>query len=54
MIVMDGQVESTPYIAEAITSGQAEISGNFTSTSANQLATVLKYGALPVPIDVSE
>ena len=50
MIVMDGQVESTPYIAEAITSGQAEISGNFTSTSANQLATVLKYGALPFPL----
>ena len=48
MIVMDGKVVQTPpYIAEAITGGQAQISGNFTSESANQLATVLKYGALP-------
>lgn len=50
MIVMDGQIEEVPYIAEAITNGQAQISGNFTSTSANQLATVLKYGALPFPL----
>ncbi len=50
MIVMDGKIVSTPYIQEAITSGQAEISGNFTSDTANQLATVLKYGALPFPL----
>ena len=51
MIVMDGKVVQTPpYIAEAITGGQAQISGNFTSDSANQLATVLKYGALPFPL----
>jgi preprotein translocase subunit SecD len=51
MIVMDGQVVQTPpYIAEAITNGQAQISGNFTSASANQLATVLMYGALPFPL----
>jgi preprotein translocase subunit SecD len=40
-------VQTPPYIAEAITGGPAQISGNFTSESANQLATVLKYGALP-------
>ena len=50
MIVMDGQIVEVPYIAEAITNGQAQISGNFTSTSANQLATVLMYGALPFPL----
>jgi preprotein translocase subunit SecD len=50
MIVMDGKVVETPYIAQAITDGTAQISGSFTSTSANQLATVLKYGALPFPL----
>ncbi len=31
-----------------ITNGQAQISGNFTETSANDLATSLKFGALPI------
>ena len=48
MMVLDNKVvETPPYIASAITSGQAEISGNFTTQSSKQLATILQYGALP-------
>ncbi len=50
MIVMDGKITSVPYIRDAITTGQAQISGSFTATSAKALATVLQYGALPFPI----
>ena len=50
MIVLDNKVVETPYIQEAITTGQAEISGGFDKTSANQLATILQYGALPYPL----
>jgi len=50
MIVLDGVVQEVPYIAEAITNGTAEISGNFTAQSASQLATILQYGALPFPL----
>jgi preprotein translocase subunit SecD len=51
-IVLDGQVESAEYIAEAITGGQTQISGNFTHKTASQLANVLKYGALPLAFEV--
>ncbi len=45
---LDGQVISNPYNNEAINGGQTQISGNFTPSSANQLAQELKYGALPL------
>ena len=51
-IVLDGRVISAPVIRDAITNGQGQISGNFTSESANQLALQLRYGALPVPLTV--
>jgi preprotein translocase subunit SecD len=49
-IVLDGIVQSAPYISQSggIAGGSAEISGNFTQSSANDLANVLKYGALPL------
>ncbi|MFA6575704.1 MAG: protein translocase subunit SecD, partial [Nocardioides sp.] len=47
-IVLDGQVISAPTMNGRITNGQAEISGNFNETSANSLATSLKFGALPI------
>jgi preprotein translocase subunit SecD len=50
MIVLDNKVVETPFIQEAITTGQAEISGSFSKASANQLATILQYGALPYPL----
>ena len=51
-IVLDGLVISAPVIRDAIPNGQGQISGNFTSDSANQLALKLRYGALPVPLKV--
>ena len=47
-IVLDGQVISAPTMNGRITNGQAEISGNFTETTAQSLATSLKFGALPI------
>ena len=47
-IVLDGKVISSPYMEGLITNGQAQISGNFTETSAKELATSLKFGALPI------
>jgi preprotein translocase subunit SecD len=47
-IVLDGSVISAPTMDGLITNGQAQISGNFTESSATSLATSLKYGALPI------
>ena len=55
-IVLDGTVVSAPRFNEPILGGQAQIEGNFTAQEANDLAAVLKYGALPVtlePVDVT-
>lgn len=51
-IVLDGQVVSAPRINEAILTGNAQITGSFTQADANQLANVLKYGALPLAFRV--
>lgn len=53
-IVLDGLVYSAPRITEAIPSGNARITGNFTQTDAQGLANVLKYGALPLAFDRGE
>lgn len=53
-IVLDGKVQSAPVIREPIPSGQAQISGNFTVQEANDLAIVLRAGALPAPVIVEE
>jgi preprotein translocase subunit SecD len=47
-IVLDGTVYSSPSVKEAITSGNAQIEGQFTQQDATDLANVLKYGALPL------
>jgi len=52
-IVLDGVVISSPYVSNPIPGGSAEISGSFTQKSANDLANVLKYGALPLAFEVS-
>jgi len=49
-IVLDGNVQSAPYIQSAITGGKGQITGSFTSAEAKQLATILSYGALPYPV----
>ncbi len=50
-IVLDGVVVSAPSFSEPILGGQAQIEGNFTTEQANDLANVLKYGALPVTLE---
>jgi preprotein translocase subunit SecD len=53
-IILDGLVYSAPVIRDAITGGQASISGGFTMDEARQLKVVLKAGALPAPLTVLE
>ncbi|MBV9456969.1 MAG: protein translocase subunit SecD [Bradyrhizobium sp.] len=53
-IVLDNKVISSPVIREPITGGQGQISGNFTVQSANDLAVLLRAGALPAPLTVVE
>ncbi len=49
-IVLDGKVYSAPTINERISGGRAVISGTFTTNEANDLAVVLRAGALPAPL----
>jgi preprotein translocase subunit SecD len=53
-IVLDGIVQSSPRIIQAIPSGTAQITGSFTQVEAQDLANVLKYGALPLAFDRGE
>jgi preprotein translocase subunit SecD len=53
-IILDEKVLSAPNINEPILGGQAQISGNFTVDSANQLAIALASGKLPVKLNVIE
>jgi protein-export membrane protein SecD len=53
-IVLDGKVISAPVIREAILGGRGVISGSFTVQSANDLALLLRAGALPAPLTVLE
>lgn len=46
-IALDGEVVSAPRVNSTL-SGSAEISGSFTQQSADDLANVLSYGALPL------
>ena len=47
-IVVDGTVESAPVVNEARFGGSGIISGNFSEQEAEDLALVLRYGALPI------
>jgi len=53
-IVLDNQVISAPVIREPITGGRGQISGSFSAQSANDLAVLLRAGALPAPLTVVE
>ncbi|MFH1199228.1 MAG: protein translocase subunit SecD [Candidatus Omnitrophota bacterium] len=53
-IVLDGKVQSAPNIREAIPSGEAVITGRFDIAQAQDLALVLRVGALPAPMYVEE
>ena len=53
-IVLDGYVQSAPVIREPITQGHGQISGRFTFEEAQDLANVLRNGALPAPLTLQE
>jgi len=53
-IVLDGKVQSAPRIKEAIPSGEAVITGRFTPEQAQDLALILRVGALPAPMYIEE
>ncbi len=53
-IVLDKQVISAPRINEPILGGSGQISGNFTAQSANDLAVLLRAGALPADLTIVE
>jgi preprotein translocase subunit SecD len=53
-IVLDSEVISAPVIREPILGGSGQISGSFTVQSANDLAILLRAGALPAPLTIIE
>ena len=50
-ITLDRQVISSPQIQSQLP-GSGQITGNFTLDQANQLVSVLKYGALPIALTI--
>ena len=53
-IVLDGKVISAPVIREPILGGVGQITGNFSAEEADDLATLLRAGALPAPLVILE
>jgi preprotein translocase subunit SecD len=53
-IILDNNVYSAPVIQERIAGGRAQITGRFTLDEANELAIVLRAGALPAPVRIIE
>ena len=53
-IILDNKVISDPVINSPIMSGNGIIQGNFSISSANELALLLRSGALPAPIKIIE
>jgi preprotein translocase subunit SecD len=53
-VVLDNKVITAPVIREPITGGNGQISGSFNAASANDLAVLLRAGALPAPLTVVE
>jgi preprotein translocase subunit SecD len=53
-IVLDREIISAPVIREAICGGSGQISGSFSVKDANDLALLLRAGALPAPLKIIE
>ncbi len=53
-ILLDGEVLTAPNVREPILGGKAEISGQRTLEEAQQLAVLLRSGALPVKVNIIE
>ena len=54
LIVMDNDVISGPTVNSEITDGEAMITGGFTGDSAQELADLIKEGAMPFDLSVME
>jgi preprotein translocase subunit SecD len=53
-VVLDGEIITAPVLREPICGGQGQISGGFTVSEANDLALLLRAGALPAPLTIAE
>ncbi len=53
-ISLDGKVKSAPVFSTKIPSGDGVISGSFTSMEAQDMALLLRAGALPVDVRIEE
>ncbi len=53
-IVLDNEVISAPVIRSAILGGSGIITGRFTTQEVNDLAILLRAGALPAPLSILE
>lgn len=53
-IVLDNEVLSAPTINDPILGGKGHITGNFSVEAANELALLLRAGALPAPLNIVE
>ena len=53
-IVLDDNIYSAPVIQEEIGGGRAQITGQFTTEEARDLAIILRAGALPAPVVILE
>ena len=53
-IVLDDEVISAPVLREPICGGAGQISGGFSVAEANDLALLLRAGALPAPLTIAE
>ncbi len=51
-IFLDGQIISAPTVQDEIRDGKAVITGSYSITEARDLARSLRYGALPVPVEL--
>ena len=51
-VVLDSTIYSAPVIQERISGGRAQITGTFSTQEANDLAIVLRAGALPAPLKI--
>ncbi len=51
-VVLDNTIYSAPVIQERIAGGRAQITGTFSTQEANDLAIVLRAGALPAPLKI--
>ena len=53
-VVLDGKVITAPVIRQAILGGVGQVQGRFNAKSADDLAILLRAGALPAPITILE